>query len=143
VVEVKIVKLDASRLHLLDAVGPDVFDDAIDPAQSAAFVADPSHLMVLAIAGDEVVGFASGVVNLHPDKAPVLFLSEIGTIEALRRKGIATRLARALTDEARAQGCKGVWLATDADNDAARGLYRALGATETQGVIVYDWDLGP
>ena len=43
-------------------------------------------------------------------------------------------------ERARARGCKGIWLATETDNIAARALYRRLGADETTGIVVYDWD---
>ncbi len=139
--EVKIVKLDASTVDLLGAVGPDVFDDAVLPGQAARLVGDPAHLMMLAIYEGEVVGFASGAMQLHPDKAPTLFLSEIGTVAAHQRKGIATRLVKALTELAQINGCTSVWLATEEENIAARCFYRALGASETQGVVLYNWDL--
>ena len=40
----------------------------------------------------------------------------------------------------RARGCVGIWLATERNNAAARGLYRKLDARETEGIVVYDWD---
>ena len=138
--DLKIVVLDPSTRHLLDNLGPDVFDNPVDPVHLDAFLNDPSHLMVLGVQAGRVVGFASGVMNYHPDKAPVLFLSEIGTVPAERRKGIATALAKALIDLGKARGCTGCWLATEMDNHAARGLYRALGARETRDIVVYDWD---
>lgn len=116
-----------------------VFDNPVKPAQLAAFLADPGHVMVFACAGAQVAGFASGTVLLHPDKAPMMFINEVGVEPGLRRRGIARDLCRRLMDEGRAMGCDGFWLATEVDNIAARALYRSLTAQETTGVVVYDW----
>lgn len=118
----------------------EVFDSAVDPAQLAAFVDSPLHHMVFACEDGNVTGFASGSVLLHPDKQPTLFVNEVGVAKAFRQRGLATELCQRLFDSARAVGCRGIWLATEADNDAARALYRRLGARETDDIVVYDWD---
>ena len=130
--------LTAQNAHLLKDA--DVFDHATDPAQLAGFVADPGHELVFATYGGEVVGFASGTVLLHPDKPPAFFVNEVGVNEGFRQRGIATALCNRLYDIARNLGCKGIWLATETDNIAARALYRGLDARETEKVVVYDWD---
>jgi len=130
--------LDPGNAHRLR--GAEVFDHAVDPNQLAKFLADEGHVLVFATIGDAVVGFASGTVLLHPDKQPIFFVNEVGVREASRRQGIATALCEMLIDVARARGCKGVWLATEADNHAARALYRRLDARETRDLVAYDWD---
>lgn len=130
--------LSAGNAHLLDDA--DVFDHATDPVQLARFVADPGHELVFATCDGTVIGFASGAVLLHPDKAPAFFVSEVGVNEGFRQRGIATALCRMLIGLARDRGCKGIWLATETDNTAARALYRRLEARETEAVVVYDWD---
>ena len=137
---------DTATYHLLDPQtapllgGADVFDNPVDPAQLAAFLADPGHHMVLAMQGSRVIGFASGNVLLHPDKPPAFFINEVGVNENMRQRGIATELCRRLMDLARGKGYRGIWLATETDNTAARALYRKLQARETDAVVVYDWD---
>ena len=133
-----IVDLAPATAHWLE--GADVFDNPVDPAQLAAFVADPGHLLVFAHTGTDVLGFASGTILLHPDKPPAFFLNEVDVAPAHRRRGIATALCRRLMVRARAAGCRGFWLATEAQNAAARGLYRALGGRETDRIVVWDWD---
>jgi ribosomal protein S18 acetylase RimI-like enzyme len=118
----------------------DVFDYPVLPEQLDRFLADKGHAMVFATVEGAVVGFASGTVLLHPDKEPAFFVNEIGVNEGFLHKGIATALCQALITLARDQGCKGIWLATEADNAPARALYRKLQARETEGVVVYDWD---
>ncbi len=96
--------------------------------------------MVLAFDGTHAVGMASGQVMLHPDKPPAFFINEVGVRETHQRRGIGKRLCAALIEAARAEDCKGIWLATESDNLAARALYRALDARETRDVVVYDLD---
>lgn len=119
--------------------GTDVFDEAVQSDQLAAFLGDAGHLMQIACIGNRVVGFASGTVLLHPDKPKSLFVNEVEVLEAFRRRGIAAGLLTRLVDHARADGCATVWLATEGDNDAARGLYRSLSGKEQSGVVVYEW----
>ncbi|MCK0168107.1 GNAT family N-acetyltransferase [Jannaschia sp. S6380] len=120
--------------------GADVFDKAVDPDMLSAFVSDTGHEMIFAATGADVIGFASGNVLLHPDKPPAFFVSEVGVEAAWRRQGIATALVDRLIRLARDRGCRGIWLATETDNVAARALYRRLAARETGAVVVYDWD---
>ena len=127
-------------LDRLLAVEAGLFDNPIRPDQAEAFLNDPAHLLVLAFAGDQAVGMATGQVMLHPDKPPAFFIAEVGTREDWQRQGIASRVCTRLMEEARALGCEGIWVATEADNAAARALYRSLGARETPEIVVYDWD---
>lgn len=131
--------LEERDLPRLLGVREGLFDKAIDPDQARAFLADPLHMLVLAFAGDLAVGMASGTVLLHPDKRPSLFVNEVGTRDGWARQGIATSVLRALFAAARMRGCKGIWLATEPDNDAARGLCRSLGGDEID-CVAYGWD---
>ncbi|WP_322893913.1 MULTISPECIES: GNAT family N-acetyltransferase [unclassified Yoonia] len=132
--------LGPDDLDLLLSVQDGLFDNPILSDQARAFLDDPLHEMVLAIAGGQAVGMASGMVMYHPDKPPMFFIAEVGVVEPFQRRGIATQLCTELRAVAEARGCAGVWVATEGDNVPARGLYTALGARETEGVVVYDWD---
>ena len=127
-------------LERLMAVDEGLFDNPVRPDQASAFLNDPAHLMVMAFAGGEAVGMATGQVMLHPDKAPAFFIAEVGTRDDWQRQGIAKQMCARLIEEARKRGCEGIWLATEEDNTAARALYRSLEARETGGIVVYDWD---
>ncbi len=125
---------------LLDA--PDgLFDHPVDPAQAAAFLADPGHLIVFGTLGGAVAGFASGTVLLHPDKPPAFFVNEVGVRDGFRRRGVGRAVCAALFDAARARGCDGIWLGTEPDNEAALALYRALRGDERR-FTGFGWDGG-
>ena len=139
---------DTITLHLMGpddlerllAVEEGLFDNPIRADQAETFLTDPAHFLVLAYVGEQAVGMASGQILLHPDKAPAFFVAEVGTREEWRQRGIAKQMCARLMEVARAQGCEGIWLATEGDNMAARALYRSLDARETADIVVYDWD---
>ena len=134
-------RMGPDDLATLLAVPDGLFDNPIDAEQAAAFLASPLHELVLAFDGDLVVGMASGTVLLHPDKAPAMFVNEVGTRESHLRQGIAKAATERLFEIARARGCQGIWLGTEADNAPALSLYRAMGGAEIQGVY-FGWDNG-
>ena len=119
--------------------GSDVFDFPIKPDQLAAFLDDPGHVMELAVCDGVLVGMASATVLCHPDKSPSLFVNEVSVHADFRRQGIGTALMQRLVSGADSLGCRSVWLATEADNTAARGLYKAFHGNEQTGVVVYHW----
>ncbi|SMX23807.1 GNAT family N-acetyltransferase [Boseongicola aestuarii] len=137
---ITIRNLGPEDAHVLERVRDGVFDDPIDPSWAFGFLATRVNEIVVALDQGEVIGFASGTVLMHPDKPFSFFVNEVGVHEDYQRRGIATRLMNRLCDLARDRGCEGIWVATEDDNDAARGLYRSLGARETSGVVVFDWD---
>ena len=133
-------QLGPADLEVLLAVPEGLFDNPVRPDQDRAFLNDPLHEIVLAFADQVVVGMASGMVMFHPDKPPAFFVAEVGVRDEYLRQGIAKRLCARLLDIARQRGCEGIWLATEADNVAARALYHSLDARETGDIVVYDWD---
>ena len=139
-VDVRIV--GAGEARLFDRVAAEVFDGPIDPRRLAEFLADERHHLAVAIEDGQVVGFASGVHYVHPDKAPELFVIEVGVAEAFRRRGLGRRLLAALFERGRALGCGSAWVATERSNAAARALYAAAGGLEDpEEAIVYSFPL--
>ncbi len=124
----------------LTRVAPDVFDHSIDPELSAEFAADPRHHLAVALDDGTVVGMASAVHYVHPDKPPELWISEVGVAPPYQRTGIGRRLMKALFDLGRELGCREAWVATEPDNEAANGLYAAVGG-EHEPCVVYSFEL--
>ena len=129
---------------MLDNVAAEVFDDEVNPRWAAEFVADPRHHMAVALDGTPVVGMASGVHYLHPDKPNELFVNEVGVAPTHHRQGIARRLLEALFAEGRAAGCATAWVGTDVSNATARALYSTAGGEEApEPFIMYTFPLKP
>ena len=128
-IEVKVLrKGDESVLAHVD---PDVFDDPIDTAAAEEFLGDSRHRLAVALADGTVVGFASAVLYVHPDKPrPELWINEVGVASSHRGRGIGRTLLEALFDEARAASCLEAWVLTDRSNEAAMRLYASAGGEE-------------
>jgi len=116
-----------------------LFDGPADPVATAAFLADERHVLLVAYDGDAAVGFVSGVLITHPDKGTEMFLYELGVTEERRREGIGRALVQALAKLARGRSCYGMWVAVDADNEAARATYDGTGAVPTDPVVIQEW----
>lgn len=137
--------LGRGEAALLERVADGVFDGPIEPRWLAEFLADERAELAVALDGEGVVvGFASGLRTVHPDKGPELWVHEVGVAPALHRLGIGRRLLDALFARGRAIGCATAWVATERSNAAARGLYAAAGGIEDpEAVVVFDFRLGP
>ena len=124
-IEVRILtQVDAG---LLESVAPDVFDEPIDANWSAEFLADPRHHLAVAVEEGVVVGMASAVHYVHPDKPPELWINEVGVAETHRRRGLARRLLDALFERGRGLGCSEAWVLADQSNTTAHRLYESAG----------------
>jgi len=75
-----------------------VFDGPIDPVLTRKFLNDPRHHIVVAIHDEVVVGFASAVHYVHPDKAPQLWINEVAVAPPHRRRGLALGGPRSFVD---------------------------------------------
>lgn len=115
---------------VLDHVASDVFDDDVNARWAAEFIADPRHHLAVALDRTTVVGMASGVHYVHPDKSPELFVNEVGVAPTHQGQGIGRRLMQALLDHGRALGCREAWVLTDYSNAAARRLYASVGGVD-------------
>ena len=139
--DVQIIRVRPAQSGLLDRVAEDVFDDRIDLARLAAYLADPSHLMVVAVSNGEVIGQARGVVHRHPDAPTELYIDNLGVTPARVRARVATRLLDDLIAWGRGLGCVQAWVGTEVDNEAARGLYLGRGSeAETFVMYFYEFD---
>src|SRR4051812_23895816 len=124
---IKIRLLGPTEAHVLDRVRDDVFDEPVDPRWCAAFFADARHHLIVALDDGWVVGMVTAVDYVHPDKAPQLWINEIGVAESHRRRGIGRRLLDAMLAHGRTLGCTEAWLGTEDTNVAAQALYRSAG----------------
>ena len=115
--------------HLLDRVADDVFDHDVDPRWCAEFFADPRHHIAAALDGDVIVGMATGVHYVHPDKPPELWINEVGVAPTHERRGLGRQLVAALVAHGVSLGCREAWVLTSPTNEPAQRMYRAAGGT--------------
>jgi aminoglycoside 6'-N-acetyltransferase I len=119
--------LESGDDAVLRNVAPGVFDNALDSALVAEFLHDKRHHLAVAIDHDQVVGFASGVHYVHPDKPAELFINEVAVAPSHHRRGIGKAVIGALLKHAKSLGCQEAWVLTDRDNHAAMRLYTSTG----------------
>jgi ribosomal protein S18 acetylase RimI-like enzyme len=112
-------------------IAQDVFDSPLDPRATSEFLRDPRHHIVVAIDTGAVVGFASAVHYVHPDKpSPELWINEVGVAPTHRGRGIGKAILHKLLDHARDLGCAEAWVLTDRTNQGAMRLYESSGGIE-------------
>lgn len=133
---IQVKALASKDSKVLDSVAPEVFDHPIDPVLRDEFLSTPNHHLVVAIDDGLVVGMASGVTYVHPDKPRELWVNEVGVSPSHRRRGVARRMLVALFELARSLGCREAWVLTDKANEAARRLYRSAGGEESEQQMV-------
>ncbi|MDJ0714565.1 MAG: GNAT family N-acetyltransferase [Prochloraceae cyanobacterium] len=134
--EVSIRLLGENDWMVLENVEADVFDYPVQADLAKEFLRDPRHHMVVAIDNNKVVGFASGVHYVHPDKIAELFINEVGVAPTYQRQGIAKKMLKALLARGKTLGCQEAWVATEPDNHAARALYTSVGGREDSNPFV-------
>jgi ribosomal protein S18 acetylase RimI-like enzyme len=127
---------------LLDVIASDVFDQEVKPELLRQFLSNPSNLLVVAVAYGEVVGMATGIAYVHPDKPLSLFVNEVGVADHFQRQGIGRRLMSAILERGTRLGCSEAWVATEVGNTAARALYEACGGLpDEEHAVVYVYPL--
>ena len=136
-VNVRLLGLDEAAV--LEHVLPGVFDNAVDPRYTAEFFADPRHHLAVALDGNAVVGMASALHYVHPDKPPELYINEVGVAPAYQNQGVGRALLKVLFTHGKILGCTEAWLGTEKKNAAARRMYAAAGGKEEDEETVIVW----
>ena len=135
-IEIKV--LGPNDEAVLQYIAPEVFDKPIESHLVAEFLHDDRHHLAVVLDGNLIVGFASGVTYVHPDKPLELWINEVGVSSSYRKQGIGKRVIQALLEVGRAAGCREAWVLTDRSNAAANHLYKSIGGTEDPGdTIMY------
>ena len=120
-----------------------LFDDPVDLDATRRFLANEANHLLIAYVDGEPAGFVSGTELTHPDKAaPELFLNELGVDAAYRGRGIARQLVAELWGLAAARGCRGMWVLTDEENEAAQNVYAVAGGTRLPAEVMFQWGKG-
>ena len=132
----EIFEITADNKAVMDNVAFDLFDEPVKPDLLSAFLAEPTHWLVVAVLDGRVIGKSSAIVHKRPDKPDELYLDEIDVIPEHRRRGIAKKILDHMLVLADERGCEECWLGTEKDNIAARKLYESNGA-KAEGIVLY------
>jgi len=134
--------LSISDLPLLMNVADDVFDNPVDENFAREFLADPRHHIVVALSEGVVIGFASAVHYIHPDKPTELWINEVGVAPAHQSQGVGKAIMNELLQLGRKLGCANAWVLTDRSNEAANRLYLSTGGQVAAGdTVMYEFDI--
>lgn len=123
--KMEIIRLEAGDDALVMKVAEDVLDELVRLDRLAAYLAEPGHFMIVALADGVVVGQCAAVIHRHPDKVSELYVDEVGVSPAFRRQGVARKMLDAMFAIGREHGCEEAWVGTEPDNLAARALYES------------------
>ncbi len=123
---------DISDLDAMIEVGDDIFDEEIIKDRAIEFINDERHHLYLAYLNEDIVGMASAIHYIHPDKEPAMFILEAGVLEEHQNQGIGRTLIKKMVEVGRELECTEIWVATEHSNLPARKAYVAAGATEIE-----------
>ncbi|MCY1142669.1 GNAT family N-acetyltransferase [Actinoplanes sp. Pm04-4] len=129
--------VDAAEVH----AAADLFDGPPLTEATERFLATAGHHLLLAYEDDRAVGMITGVEMTHPDKGTEMFVYELSVVPEARKRGIGSALVIELAAIARRNGCYGMWVGTEPDNEAALATYRRAGADEEAAFTLLNWDL--
>jgi len=133
--------LSSSDLPLLLNVADDVFDNLVDESYAREFLADPRHHIVVALSEGVVIGFASAVHYIHPDKPTELWINEVGVAPAHQNQGVGKAIMNELLQLGRKLGCVNAWVLTDRSNEVANKLYKSTGGQVAEGdTVMYEFE---
>ena len=132
--------LSLSDLSLLLKVAEDVFDNSVDENLAVEFLNDPRHHIVAAIDDGVMIGFASAVHYIHPDKPPELWINEVGVAASHQKQGIGKAIMKEMLRLGQQLGCENAWVLTEKENEAANGLYKSAGGVGSYAVM-YEFDV--
>jgi ribosomal protein S18 acetylase RimI-like enzyme len=125
---------------LFERIAVDVFDEPVDPQRLTAYLAEPNHLMLVAVNGGQIIAQCAAVIHRHPDKVTELYVDEVGVSPKWQRQGIARKMLDRMFALGRSLGCGEAWVGTEIDNDPARRLYEGLGS-EAETFVMYEYQL--
>lgn len=121
---ITVAEATAEHAPVLAAMHGECFPEGWPTGDIARLMAMPGAVSYIASDGDEPAGFL--IARRAADEAEIITL---GTLPALRRRGIARRLVGRLAEALAAAGVRSLLIESAVGNAAALSLYQALGFT--------------
>lgn len=127
---ITITRITDANTDLLNRIAADVFDAPFRDEWIAQVTSRPDHMLFVALDpadGDRIVGQCLAMLLYGPDRAPALYVDNLGVTPSHRRRGIARRLMDQVTTVARESEAKSLWLGAEPTSDTALPFYHAIG----------------
>src|SRR5437763_16649772 len=83
------------------------------------FLADDGNIYLTVEADGHLVGALHAIAYTHPAGKRYVYVDEVDTAEAFRRRGVASAMLLRAGEIARAMGAHAIWLGADEGTDAA------------------------
>lgn len=144
----RLVPGDLAAMHGMLTVFGEAFEDVETygrarpgPAYLERLLATETFAAFVAVRGDEVVGGVAAyeLVKFEQERSE-LYIYDLAVAEPHRRRGLATRLIRAVQAHAAARGAWVVYVQADHGDEPAVALYTKLGSRED--VMHFDLPVG-
>ena len=133
--------LGPEDVDVLDRVRPGTFRESPDPVHAWAFLTTGVNAMAAALTRGEVIGYATGLVVLHPDRPREFLVTDISVHPDFRGRGLGTRLIERLLGTASERGCETMALSMTSENGGVRRICEKLDGTLTADHALVTWDL--
>lgn len=135
---VRIVEADPSHEALIHRAAG-LFDAPIQPIGLKRFLADPRHILLLAVDGERPIGFLTAVELFHPDRAvPELFVNELGVADDRHREGVGRAMVEEIRRTATRRGAGLAWVLAESGDERADAFYRGVGG-RASGARLYEF----
>jgi len=134
--------LSGSDISLLKNTADDVFDNPVNENYASEFLNDTRHHMVVALVDGVIIGFASAVHYIHPDKPPELWINEVGVAPSHQKHGVGKTILKEMLQLGKQIGCVNAWVLTDHGNGPANRLYKSAGGRALGGeIVMYEFEI--
>jgi ribosomal protein S18 acetylase RimI-like enzyme len=110
-------------------------------ASLTEFLADDRNIYLTVHAEEQLAGTLHAIVYAHPAGQRYVYVDEVDTDKAFRRRGIATAMMQKAQSIARGLRAHAMWLGADTGNEAAHSLYRSLLAQEIEPGVIYTYEI--
>jgi aminoglycoside 6'-N-acetyltransferase I len=132
-------RIGAGDAAKLSQIAPEVFASAVEARFLEAYLAEPLMLLVVARAGELVIGQAKCAVHRHPEKPADGYIDDLRVTPEYQRRGVARAMLREVERWAGEKGCSDLWLAADPDNASATIFYDGFATAKV--CLLYYWNL--
>jgi ribosomal protein S18 acetylase RimI-like enzyme len=133
--------LGPDDVDVLDRVRPGTFAQDPDPVHAWAFLTTGVNATTVALSEGQVVGYATGIVIMHPNRPREFLVTDLGVHQEFRGRGLGTRLVERLRNVAAERGCESMAMLSESSNGGAQRVSEKLLGGETESVVRTTWDL--